>query len=59
MLYTYASDKTVGDIEGNNLHVVLFGDLLNGQIIDLPLTGGSDSTAGGSGLYWHIVTFFY
>ncbi len=58
-LYTYAGDKALGDIEGNNLHVVLFGDL-DGHIIDLPFTGGGADRASsdGSGFYWHIVTFF-
>ena len=59
-LYTYFGDKKPGDIEGNNLHVIVYGDP-DGKI-DLTLTGGNRSTnvrgAAGSGFYWHVVGLY-
>jgi predicted lipoprotein with Yx(FWY)xxD motif len=58
-LYTYVGDKKPGDIEGNNQHVIVYGDP-EGKV-DLSLTGGDRADArgsAGSGFYWHLVGLF-
>jgi predicted lipoprotein with Yx(FWY)xxD motif len=59
-LYTYVDDKKPGDIEGNNLHDIVYGDP-EGKI-DLTLTGGNREVgvrqAAGSGFYWHVVGLY-
>jgi predicted lipoprotein with Yx(FWY)xxD motif len=58
-LYTYVGDKRPSDIEGNNLHEIIYGDP-EGKI-DLSVTGG-DVIGGnytyGSGFYWHTAGLF-
>jgi len=59
-LYTFAGDKAPGDINGNSIHEIIFGDP-EGKV-DLSLTGGDDlegKNTYGSGLYWHIAGLFY
>jgi predicted lipoprotein with Yx(FWY)xxD motif len=59
-LYTYTGDKSPGDIEGNDRTVIVYGDP-QGKI-DLSLTGGDRGPNvrkyAGSGLYWHLVSFY-
>ncbi len=59
-LYTYVGDKKPGDIEGNDIHIIIYGDPEGKR--DLSITGG-DVVGGkyvyGSGLYWHIAGLFY
>ncbi len=59
-LYTFSGDRKPGDIDGNNRHVIVFGDK-NG-LVDLSVTGGdvlSGKNSTGSGLYWHLAGLFY
>jgi predicted lipoprotein with Yx(FWY)xxD motif len=55
-LYTYVSDKAVGDNYGNNLHEIVYGDGLNEDRVKL--AGGDARSVAGSGFYWHVVPFF-
>jgi predicted lipoprotein with Yx(FWY)xxD motif len=57
-LYTNVKDKKAGDIQGNNVHDIVYGDA-EGKV-DMSLTGGDTlgRNAAGSGFYWHTVTFF-
>ena len=59
-VYTYVDDKKPGDIEGNNVHEIVYGDP-EGKV-DLTLTGGNRETgvrsAAGSGFYWHLVGLY-
>jgi len=59
LLYTNVNDKKPGDIEGNNLYVIMFGD--KDGLIDLSVTGG-DVVGGeyraGSALYWHLASLY-
>jgi len=59
-LYTYVGDKKPGDINGNSIHEIIYGDP-EGKV-DLSVTGGDvlgGKNAFGSGLYWHIAGLFY
>jgi len=59
-LYTYVGDKKPGEINGNSIHEVIYGDP-EGKV-DLSVTGGDvldGKNAYGSGLYWHIAGLFY
>jgi len=59
-LYTSVADKKPGDINGNNRHIIMFGDP-EGKI-DLSVTGGDDINGkydSGSGLYWHLAGLHY
>lgn len=52
-LYTFVGDKQVGDLEGNNQYVVVYGDV-EGKV-DLSLTTGGDGAGAdraGSGFFW-------
>ncbi len=58
-LYTYVDDKKPGDIEGNNRHIIMFGDA-EGKV-DLSVSGGdvlNGKYSTGSGLYWHLAGLF-
>ncbi len=59
-LYTYAGDKKPGDVDGNSIHDIIYGDP-EGKV-DLTVTGG-DVLQGknryGSGFYWHLAGLFY
>jgi predicted lipoprotein with Yx(FWY)xxD motif len=61
-LYTYVGDKKLGDINGNNRHVAVYGDP-QGKI-DLSASGGEGVTTTGydrgfgSGFYWHTVMLY-
>ncbi len=59
-LYTYIGDKKPGDIEGNNIHDIRYGDPEGS--IDLSITGGTDAkgrNSTGSGLYWHLAGLYF
>ena len=62
-LYTYAGDRKPGDIEGNNRHVVVYGDP-EGKIdmtaaVGSSPRGGGPSMESGAGFYWHIAGLFF
>ena len=54
-LYTNNSDKKPGDIKGNNIHDVVFGEPGSGA--DFSVAAG-DGKGAGAGYYWRMVTFF-
>ena len=62
-LYTYADDKKLGDMFGNNRHIIVYGDPVKDSI-DLTPSGGGLSTGSGfergfgSGFYWHHVMLY-
>lgn len=59
-LYTFTGDKKPGDIEGNNIHDIRFGDAEG--VVDLSVTGGTDArgrNSTGSGLYWHLAGLYF
>ncbi len=59
-LYTFDEDKKPGDIEGNNRHIIIYGDPTGKT--DLSVTGGDvleGRNSTGSGLYWHLAGLFY
>lgn len=55
-LYTYSGDKKPGDVNGNNLHELIYGTADNQAIMKLAI-GGAKGTAA-SGFYWHVVPLF-
>lgn len=62
-LYTYVGDHKGGDIEGNNRHVVIYGDP-DGKtdlsvVVGSSPRGGGPSMESGAGFYWHIAGLFF
>jgi predicted lipoprotein with Yx(FWY)xxD motif len=59
-LYTYSADKKPGDIDGNNRHIIVYGDPQGKNDAVLALAGGEkidDNNfygAFGAGFYWHV-----
>lgn len=62
-LYTYAGDHKGGDIEGNNRHVVVYGDPEGktdlSVVVGQQPHGGGPSMESGAGYYWHIAGLFF
>lgn len=62
-LYTYVDDHRPGDIEGNNRHVVVYGDPQG--TVDMTVAvgasprGGGPSMESGAGFYWHTAGLFF
>jgi predicted lipoprotein with Yx(FWY)xxD motif len=61
-LYTYAGDKRLGDFEGDNREIIVYGDP-EGKNYDLvTLAGGNRGPDfrpyAGAGFHWHIVGFY-
>ena len=54
-LYTNNADKKPGDIRGNNIHDVVYGE--PGSKDDFSIAAG-DGKGAGAGYYWRMVTFF-
>ncbi len=62
-LYTYVDDKKLGDMKGNNRHVIVYGDAKNDSIDLTPSGGVASGGTGydrgfGSGFYWHYVMLY-
>jgi predicted lipoprotein with Yx(FWY)xxD motif len=57
-LYTHNSDKKPGDINGNNIHDVVYGDKDGKVDMSLTTSVGGFGGGSGSGFYWRMVTFF-
>ena len=62
-LYTYVGDHKGGDIEGNNRHVVVYGDAEGktdlANVVGEQPHGGGPSMESGAGYYWHIAGLFF
>lgn len=62
-LYTYVGDHKGGDIEGNNRHVVVYGDPEGKTDLTVVVGeqphGGGPSMESGAGFYWHIAGLFF
>ena len=56
-LYTNKADKKPGDINGNNVHDIVFGDA-EGKVDLTVSAGGNGLNGSGSGFYWRTVPFF-
>jgi predicted lipoprotein with Yx(FWY)xxD motif len=54
-LYTNKTDKEPGDINGNNVHDVVYGQVEGTP--DFSIAVG-DNRGAGAGYYWRMVTFF-
>jgi predicted lipoprotein with Yx(FWY)xxD motif len=61
-LYTFRGDRRPGDIDGNNRHVIVYGDVYGK--VNLSITGGDAVEPKnfygnfGSGFYWHTVGLY-
>jgi hypothetical protein len=59
-LYTYSADRKPGDIDGNNRHIIVYGDPQGRNDAVLALAGGEKTDdnnfygAFGAGFYWHV-----
>jgi predicted lipoprotein with Yx(FWY)xxD motif len=59
-LYTYSADRKLGDIQGNNRHIIVYGDPQGNNDAVLALAGGEKTDdnnfygAFGAGFYWHL-----
>jgi predicted lipoprotein with Yx(FWY)xxD motif len=62
-LYTYVGDHKGGDIEGNNRHVIVYGDPEGktdlSVVVGQRSPGGGPSMESGAGYYWHIAGLFF
>ena len=59
-LYTYIGDKNPGDVEGNNRHVIVYGDPAGKETMVAvsigDVTGKGGASPFGSGFYWHLAS---